>query len=115
MKWFTTFCLSIIFPVSAFAANLTVDAITGKWLFTRIVMEDREIPVNRFVEFRPDGTAVMYVSKGVNETDASFRIEENTIIYTDGKGAQNWVVVALEENVLHVDHQGAQMFFEKQR
>ena len=46
---------------------------------------------------------------------ASFRIKDNTIIYKGKKDTQNWTVVALEGDSLHVDHMGAEMFFEKQR
>jgi hypothetical protein len=97
------------------AYELTAESLYGKWLFTHILMDgDREMPVNRPIEFFEDGTVVNYDMQGNEKTRGTFRIEQDTILYEDDNGPQAWKLVSLDEHVLHVDHMGAEMFFNRQ-
>lgn len=97
------------------AAELSSDCLEGKWMFTHILMEGgQEMKVNRQMEFLSDGVVVNYDTAGNEKSRATYEIAGDRIIYIDGNGEQKWKVVSFEENVLHVDHRGAEMFFERQ-
>jgi hypothetical protein len=97
------------------AAELSSDSLEGKWMFTHILMEgSKEMKVNRQMEFLSDGMIVNYDAAGNEESRATYEITGDWIIYIDGNGKQKWKVVSFKENALHVDHRGAEMFFERQ-
>jgi hypothetical protein len=97
------------------ADELSVEALQGTWLYTHIVMDGtRNMPVNYTTEFRPDGTVIYYDNTGTEMDRGRFRISGDAIIYSDNNGEQTWKLVSLEGGRLHVDHRGAEMFFEKQ-
>ena len=96
-------------------AELSSDSLEGKWMFTHILMEgSKEMEVNRQMEFLSDGMIVNYDAAGNEESRATYEITGDWIIYIDGNGKQKWKVVSFKENALHVDHRGAEMFFERQ-
>ena len=115
ISFFTAVNLLIVSTTTCIAAELTTDSIEGKWMFTHILMDGtREMKVNRLMEFLTDGSIVNYDAVGNKKSHASFEISDDNIIYVDSKGKQKWKVISFEENVLHVDHRGAEMFFERQ-
>lgn len=96
------------------AAELSVKSLQGDWIFTHIIMDgERKIKVNRKTQFLADGTAVNYDAGGYEKSRHSYRVEGNSIIYTDDKGEQNWKLVAFDGDSLHIDHRGAEMFFKR--
>ncbi len=113
MKCYATFILVLIVPLIAFSFDLSNNSLMGKWQFTRIVTEEYETPVNMSMEFQLDGTVINYDLAGQELSRGSFQIEGGNIIYTDKNGTQNWKVKAITANSLHVDHLGAEMFFER--
>ena len=74
---------------------------------------EREINLNYKTEFLAAGTAVYYAAAGNQSTRGTYVVEGGTIIYTDEKGEQKWKLVSMNENSLHVDHRGAEMFFKR--
>lgn len=98
------------------AAELSADNLQGKWMFTHILIDDgaRKMDVNRVMEFLPDGSVVNYDAAGNEKGRASFKISGNRIIYTDNNDNQKWEVLSFESDDLHVDQNGAQMFFKRQ-
>lgn len=97
------------------AEDLTKSAIEGKWLFTHIVMEGgREIQVNQTADFSSDGTVVYYGAGGNEFSRGTYSVKPDAITYSDTRGEQEWKLVSLQDGKLHVDHRGAEMFFEKQ-
>jgi hypothetical protein len=117
-----SFISQIFFLVLAFssvsigtAAEISADAIEGKWMFTHMVLDgEREMKVNRLIEFLPDGSAISYDAAGNKKSQATYTISGDNIIYVDSKGKQNWKIIAFDKDSLHVDHRGAEMFFDKQ-
>ena len=97
------------------ASGLSSESLEGKWIFTHILMEgSKEMKVNRQIEFLSDGLVVNYGVAGNEESRATYEVTGDRIIYIDGNGKQIWKVVSFKENALHVDHSGAEMFFERQ-
>jgi hypothetical protein len=45
---------------------------------------------------------------------ASYVVEDGVIRYTASTGEQVWKLVSIDENSLHVDNRGAEMFFERE-
>ena len=114
----TTFALLfalVMLTSPVMAAELSASSLEGKWLFTHIIMDgEREKQINRQTRFFADGSLVYYDAAGNEKTRGSFEVNSNTIVYTDEKGIQNWKVLSFDDNSLHVDHRGAEMFFERQ-
>lgn len=110
--------LSLFTAGPAFAAELSVDALAGKWNFKYWAEKsspDKKYPVNRIMEFKTDGSIINYGKHEQDKADtAKFEIRGDTIIYSDKRGKQNWKLLSLTETELHVDHHGALMFLEKQ-
>lgn len=110
-----TVLIAFVPAIPAIAAELTADSLQGKWMFTHILMEEnREIKVNRVMEFLPDGTIVNYDPLGNEAGRATYEIAGDRILYEDSNGKQKWQLISFQENALHVDHRGAEMFFERQ-
>ena len=102
-------------PLTGSSAELTSESIQGNWMFTHILMDGtREMKVNNLTEFLPAGSAIFYDSAGQERSRGTYEVAENAIVYTDDKGQQVWKLVSFEEIKLHVDHKGAEMFFERQ-
>ena len=106
-------CIAMYLPVSVTGETLSKDGLDGKWIYQRIVAEDYSVDVNRFIEFKPDGTVVTYHTPDKELSTATYEVKGNKVIYSDEKGAQHWVVLNYDGNALVVDHQGAKMFFER--
>ena len=101
-------------PITSSSAELTAESIQGKWMYTHILMDGaREMKVTMLTEFLPTGSAVYYDSAGNERGRGTYEVSENGIIYTDKKGEQVWKLVSFENDKLHVDHKGAEMFFER--
>ena len=113
MKYFVTFILALAIPAIAFSLDLSNSSLAGKWQFKRIVTEEYETSVNIQMEFKPDGTVINYAPNGQEISRGSYKIEGGYIIYTDKNGEQPWEVKTIAEDRLHVDHRGAEMFFER--
>ena len=102
-------------PVTGNSAELTPESIQGKWMFTRILMDGtREMQVNKLTEFLPAGSAIFYDAAGQERSRGTYEVSESAIIYTDDNGEQVWKLVSFGDGKLHVDHKGAEMFFERQ-
>ena len=105
----------VLTATPAFAIDLTVESLEGEWLYTHIVMEGgQEIPVNFTTIFKQDGSVIYLDATGAERGRGVFEIGEGMILYKDAKGPQEWEVISIEEDTLHVDHRGAGMFFERQ-
>ena len=113
MKYFMALILALAIPFTAFSLDLSINTLAGKWQFKRIVTEEYETSVNIQMEFEPDGTVINYAPNGQEIGRGSYKIEGGYIIYTDKNGEQPWEVKAISEDRLHVDHRGAEMFFER--
>jgi hypothetical protein len=80
-----------------------------------MVMEgSQEMQLNMPTEFQADGIVVFYLPTGDEHGRGSYKVDQASIIYTDKNGKQVWKLVAVEDGKLHVDHRGAEMFFERQ-
>jgi len=113
MKYFVTFILALAIPLMALSLDLSNSSLAGKWHFKRIVTEDYETPLSIQMEFKQDGTVISYAPNGKEIDRGSYKIENGYIIYTDKNGEQPWEVKMITEDRLHVDHRGAEMFFER--
>ena len=112
---YVALALLLTAPLTGNSAELTSESIQGKWLFTHILMDGtRDMKVNNLTEFLPAGSAIFYDSAGQEQSRGTYEVSENAVIYNDDKGQQVWKLVSFEENKLHVDHKGAEMFFERQ-
>jgi hypothetical protein len=101
-------------PFSARAADMTQASIQGKWMFTHILMDGtQEMQVNNPTEFLADGSAVFYDSAGNERSRGTYQVFGDKIVYADAKGKQVWKLVSFEAGKLHVDHRGAEMFFQR--
>ena len=105
--------IALCLPGAATGEELSKDQIGGKWIYQRIVAEDYTLDVNRYIEFKPDGTVVTYYTPDKELSSATYEVTGRKVIYTDEKGAQHWVVENYDGKALSVDHQGAKMFFER--
>lgn len=106
--------LLIVTTTTCIATELSTGSIEGKWLFSHILMDGtREMKVNRLMEFLADGSVINYDAVGNKKSHATFEISGDNIIYFDSKGKQKWKVISFKESTLHVDHRGAEMFFER--
>lgn len=104
----------IIFASPCMAVELSAKSLEGTWIFTRIIMDgETELKVNRKTQFLADGSLVNYDAAGNEKSRGDYEVTADTIVYTDDKGQQTWKVLAFDENSLHVDHRGAEMFFER--
>ena len=113
MKRLTLLGIALCLPALVAAQALSKDEIGGKWIYLRIVAEDYSLDVNRYIDFKPDGTVVTYHTPDKELSTATYEVSGSKIIYADEKGAQHWVVLDYDSNDLSVDHQGAKMFFER--
>jgi hypothetical protein len=96
------------------AKELSAESLAGDWVFMHIIMDgERQMTVNRKTQFIADGTVVNYDAAGSEKSRGSFKLEGGTIVYTDEKGKQNWKVISFDSDSLHVNHRGAEMFFER--
>ena len=110
-----TVTLVLAATIDVRAEELSAEALHGKWLYTHILMDGtREIQVNYLTEFFPDGSVAYFDGAGVEKDRGRYVVSGDAIIYTDEKGEQVWKLVSLSEGKLHVDHRGAEMFFERQ-
>jgi len=115
MKTLVSLVLCLLMSVSALAAGVTGDTLAGNWVFTHMILDgEQERPVNQPVEFTAGGEAVFYDAPGLEFSRGVFTIENGVIIYTDKRGEQRWQVIAFTGDNLHVDHAGAEMFFERE-
>ena len=61
-----------------------------------------------------DGSYEQYLPTGDLRGTATWEISGETLIYIDKNGKQVWKLVSFEDDKLHVDHKGGEMFFERQ-
>ena len=106
----------LLFNSVCLAADLTNESLAGTWNFTHMVLDgdvDNPRPANVIMEFFADGQIVNKYGQG-KVTPAEYRIDVDSIIYSDKNGEQRWQVVEYSEGKLHVNNSGAEMFFERQ-
>ena len=109
-----TLWLMVLTPFAALAGEWTADSLSGKWTFTHILMDGtREMKVNNLTKFLPDGSTIFYDSAGNERSRGTYSVSASAIVYTDDKGEQVWKLVSFGDGKLHVDHRGAEMFFER--
>jgi hypothetical protein len=65
------------------------------------------------MEFLPDGEVINYDRSGNERSHATFTLNNGVILYVDNRGKQRWKVLDFTGDRLHVDHRGAEMFFER--
>jgi hypothetical protein len=115
MRLLLTVMLFFFFPLALFAAQLTTDSLEGKWIFAYMILDgESKRPVNKTMEFLSNGKVVNYDKAGNEESRASYTVKPNRIVYSDKNGDQNWKIKKYDGIILHVNHLGADMFFEKQ-
>ena len=98
------------------AADLSNESLAGTWNFTHMILDgdvDNPRPANVIMEFSADGQIVNKYGQD-KVTPAEYRIDGDTIIYSDKNGEQRWQVVEYSEGKMHVNNSGAEMFFERQ-
>lgn len=106
----------LLFSSVCLAADLSNESLAGTWNFTHMVLDgdvDNPRPANVIMEFSADGQIVNKYGQG-KVTPAEYRIDGDTIIYSDKNGEQRWQVVEYSERKMHVNNSGAEMFFERQ-
>jgi hypothetical protein len=113
--WLAAALLLSFTSLNSQADALTAESLHGQWLYTHILMEGgKEISVNFSTTFLEDGSVIFQDALGKERGRGSFTVQGDTILYKDDKGAQPWKLVSLENDSLHVDHRGAEMFFTRQ-
>ena len=106
--------LTLGLAVHSVAGELTAASLQGKWLFARMLLDGTtEMKPNRQMEFLGDGTVLNYDWEGKVGSRATWELENGRIIYQDQNGRQEWKVISFDGAALHVDHKGAEMFFER--
>jgi len=107
--------IAIFMWVAASALAISPEDITGVWdyeSYAEIERPDNKIPVGAKMDFHGDGTLVMTLSTGTAE--ATYRLEGDTIVYSDANGEQVWHVRSYEPGEMFVvEYQRALMFFRK--
>lgn len=107
--------VTFVYAAALHAADLSNTTISGKWVFTHMLLDgETRMDVNRLVEFTQSGEAVWYDAAGIEKSMGNYTINAGVIDYVDTNGSQNWKVVEFREGTLHVDHKGAEMFFQRQ-
>ena len=107
--------LIFLFASICYGTDLTKGSLAGKWIFKYMILDGdikNKSPVNLTMEFLSDGQVINYSHAG-EKTFAKYKIDGSTIIYTDKRGKQNWKLKSFSGNKLHVDHSGAEMFFDR--
>lgn len=106
----------VFFATCVSAADLSADALEGKWLFTHMLLDgETHRDVNAHMEFLPNGEVVTYLSaEGGELSRATYEVQGGKIVYADGNGTQTWKVVEFSGTDLHVNNRGAEMFFSRQ-
>ena len=112
MKNFLILIVALLLPIIATADDVSADVLAGEWKYVRIVAEDYELDVNTIMEFQPDGIVINYYAPGKELSRGTYEIKGGQIIYSDANGVQPWDVISLTDKKLHVNHRGAEMFFE---
>ena len=106
---------ALIMPALLFAAEVTEEALAGKWIFTHMILDgETNRPVNQVMEFLSDGIVVNYTAAGTEQSRASYELQPGVIVYSDTNGKQKWKLKEFDGKALHVNHMGADMFFKKQ-
>lgn len=106
----------LLLPVTVSAEQLTQSTLEGTWLFSHMLLDgETNRPVNKFLVFEPDGDVVTYHDPdGKHEfSRATYTVQAGSIVYSDDKGDQNWRVLDFSAGKLHIDHRGAELFFER--
>lgn len=105
----------LFFSASLLAADLTPANLSGKWVFTHMILDGTyERKVNLPMEFAADGVVINYGKSGEEKSRASYRIQGGNILYKDKHGEQKWKVLEFNKQILHVNHSGALMYFKRQ-
>lgn len=109
--------LSAVLLISTvWAQTITEEQLIGTWVFKAyadIDSPEERRPVGAVFEFHPGGAFTSRRSTG-EETEATYTVDGNTIIYSDARGEQIWTIQSFEPGEsLVVDNQGTLMFLER--
>lgn len=99
-------------PGGGIVLTLSIDALLGKWLWTRMRMSDgRELKMNRIAEFFPNQEVIFYDGAGKPKDRGTFVVSSNEIRVND---KQVWRLIQLEQDRMHLNHNGRDLFFTRQ-
>ena len=109
-----TLIIVLLLASPVFGESVTKDSIVGKWNFTHMLLDgETSRKVNRIMEFLSSGEIVNFDATGSERGRASYKIASGSILYIDERGEQKWKVRKFDGKHLHVNHRGADMFFER--
>jgi hypothetical protein len=111
----TVVLFSILFPIVAWAADLTINELTGAWEFMYWAESgdlDNKHKVGIIMDFQSNGTVISRMSSG--DVSEHYKLDGNTIIYSGKRGDQVWKIVSFTPGKsLVVNHAGSIMSFER--
>lgn len=95
--------------------QITQSELVGQWTFVYWMEDGDETSkrdINLVMDFKDDGTII--TKMGDKTESANYKVEGETIIYSDKRGKQVWKIISFEPgNSLKVNHKGAIMYFQK--
>jgi len=104
--FFTSICLSI---------QISQSELVGQWTFIYWMEDGDETSkrdINIIMDFKDDGT--VNTNMGNKTEAANYKVDGNTIIYSDKRGKQVWKIISFEPGKsFKVNHKGAMMYFQK--
>ncbi len=106
LLFLTSICLSV---------QISQNNLVGKWTFVYWMEDGDETSkrdINLVMDFKDDGTVVTEMGKKTG--NANYKVEGETIIYSDKRGKQVWKVISsVPGKSFKVNHKGALMYFQK--
>ena len=106
---------SILFPIVAWATDLTIDGLIGSREFMYWADSDdldNKHKVGIIMDFQSNGTVISRKSNG--DLSEHYKLDGNTIIYSGKHGDQVWKIVSFSPGKsLVVNHAGSIMSFER--
>lgn len=111
------FCCLVIITLDTSAAAPTKKQLTGTWHFVawaEKAANGHARTLNIRMDFNLDGTVESYRADGIMK--ASWRIDGDSIVYTDANGEQRWSVIEFVPGKrMMVEQAGAVLTFERPR
>ena len=108
-------CLLLSLTSICLSVQISQIDLLGEWTFVYWMEDGDETSkrdINIIMDFQKDGTVITKMS---NTTEsAKFKVEGETILYTDKRGQQVWKIISFEPGKsFKVNHKGAIMYFKK--
>jgi len=108
-------CILLSFTSICFSAQISQNDLLGEWTFVYWMEEGDETSkrdINIIMDFQKDGSVI---TKMGNKTEsAKYKVEGETILYTDKRGQQVWKIISFDPGKsFKVNHKGAEMYFSK--